>query len=110
MFRGCEMEIKDFEKQMLKVFSEMSSMSNRKEHTKQSLLIHMVEEVGEIARQLTNEYHRPEKFDKANLGEELADVMMFIVLLAHYYGVDLSEEMEKSVLRVEKSIQELKNK
>ncbi len=103
------MEIKEFQKEILRVFSEMDRMPNRKEHTKQSALIHMTEEMGEIARQLTNEEHRPEKFSKENLAEELADTMMFIVLLAHYYEIDLSKEMKESISRVEENIQKLKN-
>jgi len=103
------MEIKEFQKEILRVFSEMNKMQNRKEHTKQSALIHMVEEVGELARQLTNEQHRPKKFNKENLATELADIMMFVVLLAHYYDVDLSKEMKEAILRVEENIQKLKN-
>lgn len=98
----------EFKKQVLKAFSEMDKMPNRKEHTKQSAVIHLVEEVGEIARQVTSEYHRPEKFDKENLGTELADVMMFIVLLSKLYDVDISKEMENSIKRVEEKINKIK--
>jgi NTP pyrophosphatase (non-canonical NTP hydrolase) len=102
------MEMNEFKKQVLKAFSEMDKMPNRKEHTKQSAVIHLVEEVGEIARQVTSEYHRPEKFDKENLGTELADVMMFIVLLSKLYDVDISKEMENSIKRVEEKINKIK--
>ena len=71
------MEINKFQERVLKVFSEMDKMPNRKKHTKQSAVIHLVEEDGEIARQVTNEHHRPEKFDKDQLGTELADTLMF---------------------------------
>ena len=102
------MEINKFKEQVLKTFSEMDKLPNRKKHTKQSAVIHLVEEIGEIAKQVTNEYHRPEKFNKENLGEELADVMMFIVLLSEIYEINISKEMENSIKKVENKIKKLK--
>ncbi len=101
------MDIKEFQDRVLKVFSEMDKVPNRKEHTKQSALIHLMEEIGEIARQVTSEYHRPEKFNRENLGTEIADVLMFIVVLAEMYQIDLSKEMQESIKRVENKIKEL---
>jgi NTP pyrophosphatase (non-canonical NTP hydrolase) len=98
------MDIKQFQKEILEVFSEMDKMPNRRKHTKQSALIHLMEEIGEIARQVTSEYHRPEKFDKENLGTELGDSIMFIVVLAQFYDVDLSKEMKESISRLKKKI------
>ncbi len=103
------MDIKQFQKEILKVFSQMDKMPNRRKHTKQSALIHLMEEIGEIARQVTSEYHRPEKFDKENLGTELADTLMFIVLLAELYNIDLSKEMQKSISRVKQKIAKISN-
>lgn len=98
------MEIKKFQNEVVRAFEEIAKVPNRKGHTKQSAVIHLVEEIGEIARQVTNEYHRPEKFDKENLSEELADTMMFIVFLANLYDVDISKYMEKSVQKVENGV------
>jgi NTP pyrophosphatase (non-canonical NTP hydrolase) len=103
------MDIKQFQKEILEVFSQMDKMPNRREHTKQSALIHLMEEIGEIARQVTSEYHRPEKFNKENLGTELADTLMFIVVLAQLYDIDLSKEMQESISRVKKKIAEISN-
>ena len=101
------MDINDFQKKVLKVFSEMDNVPNRKEHTKQSAVIHLMEEIGEIARQVTSERHRPEKFSRDNLGMELADALMFVVLLAELYQIDLSKEMQESIKRVENKVREL---
>jgi len=101
------MDIQSFQEQILQVFSEMDKMPNRREHTKQSALIHLMEEMGEIARQVTSEFHRPEKFNKENLGTELADCLMFIAVLADLYDVDLPKEMQGSILRVKQKIAEL---
>jgi NTP pyrophosphatase (non-canonical NTP hydrolase) len=95
------MDIKEFQEEVVRTFGEMGNVPNRNDHTKQSAVIHLMEEIGEIARQTTNEYHRPEKFSKENLAEELSDAMMFLVLLAELYDVDISEEMKKSIKKVE---------
>jgi len=60
----------------------------------------MTEEVGELAKQITNEVHRPERFDKNNLGTELTDVLMLIVVLANFYDINLSQEMKNTIERV----------
>jgi NTP pyrophosphatase (non-canonical NTP hydrolase) len=104
------MEIKEFQKEILRAFSEIDKFPNRKKHTKQSAVIHLIEEVGEMAKQVTNEYHRPEKFDKKNFGEELTDVLMFIVVLADLYDLNLSEEMQNSIKRVDDKIKRIKEK
>ena len=104
------MEIKEFQDEVLRTFAEMDKVPNRKEHTKQSAVIHLMEEIGEIARQVTNEYHRPEKFSKENLSEELADAMMFIVFLAKQYDIEISEEMRKVVKKVEDGAKMIKEK
>ncbi len=82
----------------------MDKFPNRTKHTKQSALIHLVEEVGEVAKHLTDEHHRPEKFNKEKIGSELADILMFVVVLAKYYNVDLSKEMLESIERVKSKI------
>ncbi|MFA5962110.1 MAG: MazG nucleotide pyrophosphohydrolase domain-containing protein [Parcubacteria group bacterium] len=103
------MDIKVFQHEILDVFSRMDKVPNRRPHTKQSAVIHLVEEIGEVARQVTNEYHWPEKFDKENFGSELADVLMFIVLLAKLYDVDISKEMETSIQRVKDKVAKVSN-
>jgi NTP pyrophosphatase (non-canonical NTP hydrolase) len=94
------MEIKDFQEKVLASFSEVAKAPNRRPHTKQSAIIHLTEELGEIARQVNNEFHRPEKFNKENLGEELADLMMFIAVIADLYDIDLSQKMKASIEKV----------
>lgn len=101
------MDINDFQKDIIKAFDKMKKVPGRKEHTKQSAMIHLTEEIGEIARQITSEYHRPKKFDKENLGEEIADAMMFLVLIANMYQIDLSQKMKKSAQKVSDKAREL---
>ena len=103
------MDINDFQDKVLKVASELEELPNRAKHTKQSALIHLVEEVGEVARHLTDEHHRPEKFDGNQVGSELADVLMFIVILADLYNVALPKEMEEAIERIKNKASDLSN-
>ncbi len=58
----------------------------------------LTEEVGELARVMARKYG-DQSFkagEKANLGEEMADVLWVLVCLANQTGVDLTEEMRKT--------------
>jgi NTP pyrophosphatase (non-canonical NTP hydrolase) len=59
----------------------------------------LTEEVGELARVIARKYG-DQSFkagEKDNLGEEMADVLWVIICLANQTGVDLTEELEKSM-------------
>ena len=59
----------------------------------------LTEEVGELARIMARKYG-DQSFkpgEKDNLGEEMADVLWVLLCLANQTGVDLTEELEKSI-------------
>lgn len=59
----------------------------------------LTEEVGELARVIARQYG-DQSFkagEKANLGEEMADVLWVLLCLANQTGVDLTEELRKSL-------------
>lgn len=58
----------------------------------------LTEEVGELARVIVRTYG-DQSFkagEKANIGEEMADVLWVLICLANQTGVDLTEELYKS--------------
>jgi NTP pyrophosphatase (non-canonical NTP hydrolase) len=66
----------------------------------------LTEEVGELARVMSRRYGEqswkasdPRAADngKKALGEEMADVLWVLLCLANQTGVDLTEELEKSI-------------
>lgn len=66
----------------------------------------LTEEVGELARVISRRYGEqswkasdPRKADngKAALGEEMADVLWVLLCLANQTGIDLTEELQKSI-------------
>jgi len=59
----------------------------------------LTEEVGELARVMARKYG-DQSFkpgEKENLGEEMADVLWVLLCLANQTGIDLTEELKKSV-------------
>ena len=59
----------------------------------------LTEEVGELARVIARKYG-DQSFkpgEQPNLGEEMADVLWVLICLANQTGVDLTEELKKSI-------------
>ncbi len=58
----------------------------------------LTEEVGELARSFSRTYGEQsfKHGEKANIGEELADILWVITCLANQTGVNLEEELYKS--------------
>lgn len=63
-----------------------------------SILSAIMEEVGELAREINFlEGYKPKKDSekkKTNLGEELADLIFSVICLANYYNIDLTDKIE----------------
>ena len=59
----------------------------------------LTEEVGELARVIARTYGDQsfKKGEKPNLGEEMADVLSVLICLANQTGIDLTEELQKSI-------------
>ncbi len=59
----------------------------------------LTEEVGELARVMARKYG-DQSFkagEKDNMGEEMADILWVLLCLANQTGVDLTEELKKSI-------------
>lgn len=59
----------------------------------------LTEEVGELARAIARKYGEQsfKAGEKANLGEEMADILWVLICLANQTGIDLTKELEKSI-------------
>ena len=59
----------------------------------------LTEEVGELARRMARKYGDQsfKEGEKVNLGEEMADVLWVLICLANQTGIDLTEELQKSI-------------
>ena len=61
----------------------------------------LTEEVGELARVIARKYGEQsfKEGEKPNLGEEMADILWVLICLANQTGVDLTEELQKSMVK-----------
>lgn len=59
----------------------------------------LTEEVGELARVMARQYGDQsfKEGEKANIGEEMADILWVLLCLANQTGVDLTEELQKNI-------------
>ena len=59
----------------------------------------LTEEVGELARVISRTYGDQsfKSGEKSNLGEEMADVLWVLLCLANQTGVNLTDELQKSI-------------
>lgn len=59
----------------------------------------LTEEVGELARIMARKYGDQsfKEGEKENLGEEMADVLWVLICLANQTGIELTEELQKSI-------------
>ena len=74
----------------VKYFSELTNMTI------------LTEEVGELARIMARKYGDQSFKDsdkKADLGDEMADVLWVLICLANQTGVNLTEAFEKNMLK-----------
>ena len=71
----------------VRYFSELTNMAS------------LTEEVGELARVMARKYGDQsfKEGEKENLGEEMADVLWVLICLANQTGIDLTEELKKSI-------------
>ena len=90
------MNLQEFQKKATAIVKKLDE-KHRITHESNMTLLHLVEEFGEIARELYNEKSGREKIDKDNLGQEIADVIILLAQLADCYNLDLEEILEKKL-------------
>jgi NTP pyrophosphatase (non-canonical NTP hydrolase) len=95
------MEIKEFQTQISKLIDEIDTKlrnNGRKDkHDSDTTMIHLLEEMGEISRQLYNLRTGRDKLNKENLAEEIADVTMLLNKLADVHNIDIEKALNDKI-------------
>lgn len=89
---GEKMEIKEYQEKIRELIRNIDSKTGAN-HDSNLTIIHVMEEFGEVARQVFNEKSRRDKLNKENLSEEISDTIMLLVQLATTYGIDIEKAM-----------------
>lgn len=91
------MDIKEFQNKAWEIIDKYNKKQNT-QHKKDTMFYHLIEEIGEIARQLHNEKDNWRKdFDKENFDEELIDALFFLLIIAKDYNVNIEEVFNKKI-------------
>lgn len=89
------MEVKEFQIKIKNLMATWDKLK-RKKYTPETVFYHLVEEVGELAKELVDEKRNPERYSKEKLIDAIGDILIYTVLLASLYKVDI----EKLILNI----------
>lgn len=97
------MKIKEFQEKV----DEIVKMFDKKfncEHNVSNTFIHLIEELGEVAKELNKPNIRNEDLRKKELGEELVDILVFTTRLANLHDIDLEKAIEEKINKVKERL------
>lgn len=94
------MEIKQFQNEANKIVESIDKKFEGREHDKEITMIHLTEELGEIARQVYNGSHKRGNFDRENLADEMADVFILLSRLAVVYNIDIEDAINLKIKKL----------
>ncbi len=97
------MDIKQMQNKSVDLIRRIDEKKNG-DHRTEAIFAHMIEEIGEIARELYNEKSGRDKLNKENLSGEIADVCLLLCQLARNFDIDLQEAVNKKIDELEKRI------
>ena len=69
-------------------------------HNAETTFIHLIEELGELARQHNNRSIRKIEQDKSNIEEEIADISMMIMRLAEIYDINIEKAVTNKIQKL----------
>ncbi len=96
------MNVKEFQNQILEFLSKWDKKRNDIP-TRQKTFDHLIEEIGELARQYVNEETRKERYNEKEIENAIGDIFIQLVRLANLHGLDV----EQTVLKIIEEEKEL---
>ncbi|MFA5076085.1 MAG: hypothetical protein WC480_01570 [Patescibacteria group bacterium] len=101
------MEVKDFQKKVVE-FVDAWDKKRKVVPNEQLTFYHIIEELGELARDYVNNKSRPAEYKKSDFQDAIGDSLMQIIKLAALRGLDIEKivldiiERERQFLESEK--------
>ena len=90
------MEVKDFQNKIIELVSKWDK-KRKVVANEQETFTHLIEEVGELARQYVNLQQRKKLYDKKEVEDAIGDILVMVVKLAHIRGLDIEELILKNI-------------
>ena len=84
------METKEFQKKIIEFLSKWDDKRNDTP-TKQKTFTHLIEEVGELARQYVNQETRKERYDEKEVKNAIGDIFIQLTRLAQLHDLNIEE-------------------
>jgi NTP pyrophosphatase (non-canonical NTP hydrolase) len=100
------MEVKKLQKKIEEFWEEVNRLKKKK-RTPEMVFIHLVEEVGELAREFVNKKERRGEYSEEKLFDAIADILIMAFFLASLYKLDVEELLVKTLKESKKEIQEV---
>ena len=95
-----KMDIKELSKRIHK-FQKERFLKYGKELTSELIFMHLVEETGEISRQIFNKNSNMREYNEKNLKEEIAQYILDLLVLSETNNLDLEKEIENKIKNME---------
>lgn len=99
-------ELQNTSKELIKEFDA----AYKAKHDSDTTIIHLVEEFGEIARELYNQKSGRAKFNKKNLEGELADMYLLLAQLAETQGIRIETAVTEKIKELKERQERLPGK
>jgi NTP pyrophosphatase (non-canonical NTP hydrolase) len=93
------METSELQNEANKIIESVDKKLNAN-HNEENTIIHLLEELGEVARQINNKNIRKIAQDRQNIEEELADVQMFIMRLATINNINIENAIINKIKKL----------
>ena len=96
--------------ELLKRSTEIVQLMDKKRgvaHDNQLTVVHLAEELGEVARQVFNESSKRNALDKENMAEEIVDCLILLSHLANINNLDVKKAFEKKLAVLRERAQKL---
>jgi NTP pyrophosphatase (non-canonical NTP hydrolase) len=90
------MNLEELQKEAVGLIAKYDT-ENRIKHDSNLTLIHLIEEFGELARELYNDQSGRDTLDRKNLGGEIADIYLLLARLAKIYNISLEDAISGKI-------------
>ena len=103
------MEVNKFQKEIVKFLKRWDKIRKAKP-SKDETFFHIIEELGELARQYVNRESRKEQYNEAQIKDAIGDAFMQLIKLADLYGLSIEKIITDTIKKESQFLEKKKRK